>query len=144
MAILPWPVLNIRSNSMVQKPSPIWMLYLSGYRASTMSHQIPPPPHYRQPFPPSVWQYNRTLVWLNCHTYVKNQRENLYGWGTITYKKLSLIHVCKIGLRFTHWAGTVGGGGGLRIIRLYKAKTNLKTSSNQKYCINVNHMNKLQ
>ncbi len=25
-------------------------------------------------------------------------------------KKLSLIHVCKIGLRFAHWAGTVGGG----------------------------------
>jgi hypothetical protein len=40
----------------------------------------------------------RTLVWVNYHTCVKNQGENLYGSGTITYKQLSLNHVCKIGL----------------------------------------------
>ncbi len=30
----------------------------------------------------AIWK--RTLVWLNNHTYVKNQRENLYGRATIT------------------------------------------------------------
>jgi hypothetical protein len=30
--------------------------------------------------------FGRELVWLNYHTYVKKQRENLYGKGTITYK----------------------------------------------------------
>ncbi len=45
--------------------------------------RMPPTPHYRQPSPPSsIWK--STLVWLNYHTYVKNQRENLYGRGTIT------------------------------------------------------------
>ncbi len=39
-----------------------------------------------------------TLVWLNYHTYVKKQGENLYGWGTITCKKPSLNHMRKIGL----------------------------------------------
>jgi len=33
---------------------------------------------------------------VNFHTYVKNQRQNLYGWGTI---KLSLNHLCKIGFK---------------------------------------------
>jgi hypothetical protein len=57
---------------------------LSGYRASTMSHQTAPTPHYRQPSrlcvaaqPSPIWK--RTFVWLNYHTYVKKQRENLYG-----------------------------------------------------------------
>jgi hypothetical protein len=35
------------------------------------------------------------------HTYVKNQRENLYGWRTITCKELSVNHVCKIELKET-------------------------------------------
>jgi hypothetical protein len=31
---------------------------LGGNRASIMSHQTAPPPHYRQPSPLSVWQHN--------------------------------------------------------------------------------------
>ncbi len=56
--------------------------------------------HYRQPSP-RVWQHNlwkRTLVWLNYHTSLKNQRENLYCWGTIICKTTIHKPVCKIGL----------------------------------------------
>jgi hypothetical protein len=31
---------------------------LGGHRASTISHQTAPTPHYRQPSPLSVWQHN--------------------------------------------------------------------------------------
>ncbi len=59
--------------------------YLSGYRATTMSHKTtPPPPTTCSPPPlcmaakPSpIWK--KTLVWLNYHTCVKKQREKLYG-----------------------------------------------------------------
>ncbi len=53
--------------------------------------RLPPTPHCRQPsprclaaYPSPIWK--RTLAWLNYHTYVKNQRENLNGRGTITYE----------------------------------------------------------
>ena len=61
-------------------------------RARTMSHQTAPHPPLQAALPPCVWQHNlhpferEKLVWLNNHTYVKNQRENLYGWGTIICK----------------------------------------------------------
>ncbi len=63
-----------------------------GYRASTMSHQTAPTPHYRQPSPLSVWQHNHNpferelYSMVKLPTYVENQGENLYGWGTITCK----------------------------------------------------------
>jgi hypothetical protein len=42
---------------MVQKPSHFECYTLSGYRASTMSHQTAPTPTKGSP-PPYVWQHN--------------------------------------------------------------------------------------
>ncbi len=52
--------------------------------ASTMSHQTAPTPHYRQPS--STVYGSITFTHLKKNLYVKNQRENLYGCGTITCK----------------------------------------------------------
>jgi hypothetical protein len=41
----------------------------------------------------------RTLVWLNYHTYVINQRENLHVGEQSHVKPISLKHLSKIGLR---------------------------------------------
>jgi hypothetical protein len=53
-----------------------------------------PPLQAAHPLCSPIWK--RTFVRLNYHTYVKNKRENLFGWGTITCVK----YVCKIGLKF--------------------------------------------
>ncbi len=98
MANLPWPVLNIRC------------FPLGGNRASTMSHQSAPLPHYRQPSPHlygsvtcTIWK--RTLVWLNYHTYVKKLWETCMVEEPSHVKPLSLNHPCKIGLIILwHWS----------------------------------------
>ncbi len=51
--------------------------------------RLPPTPHYRQPSPPvygsiTFTHLKENFSMLNNHTYVKNQRENLYGRATIT------------------------------------------------------------
>ena len=56
-----------------------------------MSDQIAPHPHYRQPSPPLYGSTTFTHLEensgvVNYHIYVKKQRENPYGWGTIPYK----------------------------------------------------------
>jgi hypothetical protein len=39
--------------------------------------------------PSPIWKIN--LVWLNYHIYIKKQRGNLHGGGTITLKQLALF-----------------------------------------------------
>jgi hypothetical protein len=68
-------------------PEAITCYTLSGYRASIMSHPLSPNPHHRHhpPPPPCVAEeptpiWKRTLVWLNCHICIIQQREkNLVG-----------------------------------------------------------------
>jgi hypothetical protein len=75
---------------------------LSGYRASTKSHQTAPHPPLQAALPPLYGSINFTHLKENFSMvelpYIrkKNKGKNLYGWGTI---KLSLNHLCKIGFK---------------------------------------------
>jgi hypothetical protein len=54
-----------------------------------MSHPTPPTLHLRQPPPPFRMAAEPSPILniiLILHTCVKKQRENLYGWGTVTCK----------------------------------------------------------
>ncbi len=57
-----------------------YQVYLYGSEAITYPHpplQAALPTPCRAALPSPIWK--RTLVWLNYHTYVKKQGENLYG-----------------------------------------------------------------
>ncbi len=104
MTNLLWPVLNIRCTCMVQKTSHMWMLYFEWLQSQHYESSDCPHPHYRQPSPSlygsiTFTHLKRFLVWLNYPTYVKKQRENLYGY----IKQLSLNHVSIIGLNTWTW-----------------------------------------
>ncbi len=109
MANLPWPVLNIRCTCMVQKPPHIEWYTLSGYRASTMSHQmirLPPTllQEYRQPSPPLYGSITFTHLeensgMVNFHTYVKKLKgKPVWPRNHHMQNKLFLNQMCKIGL----------------------------------------------
>jgi hypothetical protein len=43
---------------MVQKPSPVWVLYFEWLQAIFMSHQTATHPPLQAALPPCVWQHN--------------------------------------------------------------------------------------
>ncbi len=71
------------------------MTYMNGYRPQSQHYESSacPHPHYRQPSTFLIGsvifthlEENSTVLWLNYNTYMKRQRERLYGWGTIKCK----------------------------------------------------------
>jgi hypothetical protein len=89
---------------MVQKPSHISVLYFEWLQSQHYESSDCPHPPLQAALPQGLAAkpspiLKRTLVRLNYYTYVKSQRENLFGWGTITCQTAIPIPVCKIWLK---------------------------------------------
>jgi hypothetical protein len=106
---------NIRWTCMVQKPSHIWMLYFKWlhsllYGSSDWTH-LPPPPHYRQTSPPhgsiTFTHLEENFSMANSPYLRESKVKTCMVKEPSQVKQLSLIHVCKIGLRFVITVGQI-------------------------------------
>ena len=109
MANLPWPVLNIRCTCMVQKPSPIWLVYFEWLQSQHYeSSDCPPPPTTGSPPPLCMGSITFTHLKENFsmvklpYLCKKIQGKTCMVGEPSHVKQLSLIHVCKIGLKKKH------------------------------------------